>query len=402
MAINRRKSIYIGLSLVLVLVMGIYFYSGDGSTAVDRERGIAAKTTLHPHPEPVADIKPVASPIPAQTTSKEADPYVFYPDAILGLLKIDMEKMMAERDAFKNTIVHVEWMNRISNVLHNMDPEKREAIVQNHTALLYIKDLLNRAYLTGEIDHETFTKTLADLMKWHQKTYALMLTNEEYEALFEIKPEMAEEMINDMIEATPRYSFILNQEISTEEVTKQVQAYKLEEVDSHFREMILNRDQIGKKINAGEMTLEQARETLNQSQQAFIAKCKQMLTPDEINTIFGSVAALESGQTQTEQPAVLGDSDLAELGFKIENQDTSIEKVRNVLDKGKIEDVSFFYQQRAEEREKLVSRLNAGEIKEEELEKISGELDATFQENCRSILTDAEFKIIFNNQARQK
>jgi len=98
---------------------------------------------------------------------------------------------------------------------------------------------------------------------------------------------------------------------------------------------------------------------------------------------------------------VLGDADVAELGFKIENEDTSIEKVKNILDKNKIEDVTFFYQQRAEEREKLVSRLNAGEIKEAELEKISSELDATFQENCRSILTDEEYKMIFTNQAQR-
>jgi len=73
-----------------------------------------------------------------------------------------------------------------------------------------------------------------------------------------------------------------------------------------------------------------------QPQQAFIAQCKNILTADEINTIFGSVTALETGATQTEAPAVLGDTDEVELGFKIENQETSIENVTEKIDKNAV------------------------------------------------------------------
>jgi hypothetical protein len=201
------------------------------------------------------------------------------------------------------------------------------------------------------------------------------------------------------MEAAPRYSFILNQQIPEEEVAKQIQGYKLEEVDSHFKKMILERDQIGKKIGDGSMTLEQAREALQKSQAAFIAKCKDLLTEEEINTIFGSVAALETGGAQAEPPAVLGNSDEIELGFKIENPNTSIEMVKEKVDKNKIEDIKFFYQQRAREREELIAKLDAGEIKEEMVENISNEMDSAFEENCRGILTDGEYKMIFDLQA---
>lgn len=322
--------------------------------------------------------------------------YISYPENLIALLGIDMDEMAKDQDAFKNTIIHSGWMDRINEILKGLSPEKREAIIKNHTALLYIKDKLNEAYLTGKIDHETFKKALADLMKWHQRTYEAILSRAEYEALFEISPEIVDDTIDELIDQTPEYSFILNQNIQVEEVKEQVQGYKLEEVNSHFKKMIFDRDQIGKQINAGEMTLEQARAALNKSQHAFIAQCKEILTEDEINTIFGSVTALETGASQ-EKPAVLGDSDKIELGFEIENPETSIDHVKEKIDKNKIEDIKFFYQERDTEREELISRLDTGEISSEELENISKEMDAAFEENCRDILTREEYQLIYGN-----
>lgn len=336
----------------------------------------------------------------ADDRASTAEPYVSYPEPLFELLGIDMEDLLENRDAFKNTIIHVEWMDRINAILKNLDPEKRAAIIKNHATLLYIKDKLNEAYLKGEIDHETFIKALADLMRWHQKTYEDMLTRAEYVALFEVSPEETEDMIGALLSNAPEYSFILNQEIPVEEVAKQVQTYKLEEVNSHFKKMVLDRDNIGKRINAGELTIEQAREALYQSQMAFIAKCKEILTMDEINTIFGSLYALETGGTQA--PAVEGDDDINEFGFQILNPTTSIDDVREKVDKDKIEDIRFFYQERDEERQELINRLNAGEITSEELENISNELDAAFEENCRSILTDKEYQVIFDVSGRMQ
>jgi hypothetical protein len=284
-------------------------------------------------------------------------------------------------------------------VLKNLDPEKKAAMIKNHTSLLYIKDLLNEAYLTGKIDHDTFIKAVADLMKWHQQTYQSMLTESEYEALYETTPEAANDIIDGVMEAAPRYSFILNQQIPAEEVTKQVQGYKLEQVDSHFKKMILDRDQIGKRVDSGEMTIDQAREALNKSQQAFIAQCKDLLTGEEINTIFGSVTALESGATQTDAPAVEGDSDIKELGFMIENPTTSIEMIKGKIDKKQLEDIKFFYQQTFQEREELIAKLDAGEIKEEVFDLMNNEMDKTFEENCRSVLKDEEYRLIFDREA---
>lgn len=408
---KQKKLILIGLFIGFALAVGIYFYPREASKDVGPGGGISGETTPQQVEKNFADADlnkktPPASPsdeaglaVPSKSATAGNNPYVVYPEKIMELLGIDTGKVVARRDAFKNTVIHVEWMDRINEVLKNLDPEKKSAIITNHLSHLLIKDLLNEAYLSGQIDHETFVKAVADLMKWHQKTYESMLTSAEYEALFEVKPEAADGLIDEMLAATPKYSFILNQQIPAEEVAKQVQGFKLEEVDSHFKKMILDREQIGKKVNNGEMTLEQAREALHKSQQAFIGKCKELLTEEEINTIFGSVAALEAGGTQSEPPPVMGDSDVVELGFMIENPTTSVEMVREKIDKKKIEDIKFFYQQMDQEKQELITRLDAGEIKEDVFDNMAKEMDKTFEENCQSVLTPEEYKMIFDRQA---
>jgi len=408
---KQNKLLLTGLFLGFIAIIAMSAYLLLNDAAMDPLPVVSHKKVIPQKSYDIvsdADIKTTPAPAAAQKTSSplskpaddatsEDNPYVSYPESLFETLGIDMNALIEERDIFKSTMVHVEWMDHINEILQDIDPLKKEAIIKNHTSLLYIKDKLNKAYLTGKIDHETFKKALADLMKWHQKTYEAILTSGEYEALFEISPDKVDATIDAIIDQTPEYSFILNPELQIEDIKEQVQGYKLEEVNSHFKKMVLDRDSIGKQINAGEMTLEQARATLNQSQQIFIAKCKEILTEDEIDTIFGSVTALETGATQTKAPPVLGDSDEIELGFKIQNPETSIDNVTKKIDKNKIEDIKFFYQQRANEREELVSRLDAGEITSEEIENISNEMDAAFTENCRETLTTDEFKLLFDN-----
>jgi len=408
---RQNKIILIGFFFLCIFAVGagIYLFPKDAplssgiddipprhSPVLQSERGDADVAIQEELPRIVSTAEKIVPAGQINAGTSEENPYISYPETLIDLLGIDLDEMIIERDAFKNTIIHAGWMDRINDVLQNLAPEKRDAIIQTNTTLFYLKDKLNEAYLTGKIDHETFKEALADLMKWHQRTYEAILSRAEYEALFEISPEIVDDTIDELIGQTPEYSFILNQNIQVEEVKEQVQGYKLEEVNSHFKKMIFDRDQIGKQINAGEMTLEQARAALSKSQHAFIARCKAILTEDEINTIFGSVRALETGASQ-EEPAVLGDSDKIELGFEIENPETSIDHVKEKIDKNKIEDIKFFYQERDTEREALISRLDAGEISSEELENISREMDAAFEENCRDILTTEEYQLIYGN-----
>ncbi len=85
-----------------------------------------------------------------------------------------------------------------------------------------------------------------------------------------------------------------------------------------------------------------------------------------------------------------------QLGFRIENPATGVDLVKEKIDGDKREDIRFFYQERDAERAKLIEKLDAGEIGSDEVENISREMDAAFEENCRSILTDEEYQLLFD------
>ncbi len=324
-----------------------------------------------------------------------------YPDALLELLGVDSNWLAEQGAHFLKSEIHTEWMGRIDAVLSGKDSAKKDAMAQNQTALLAIKEALNAAYLSGQLDWETFRNSVAELLKWHQDTYAALLSPAEYEALFEFKPEDAANIIDAMVAEAPQYSFILNQEIPVKEVTQQIQPYKLEEVNAHFNQMALDKDQIGQWIESGELTLEEAREALSLSQQQYIARCKEILTPEEIDLIFGSLKNLETGSTQTEVPAVLGTADIDQLGFKIENPQTSVQMVTEQIAKNKIEDLNFLFESTNHEKETLIEKLNAGKITPDQIDSQFTAIEAAYLEKCRKILTEEEFKLIFEDPPGQ-
>jgi hypothetical protein len=128
----------------------------------------------------------------------------------------------------------------------------------------------------------------ADLLKWHQETYEAILSPAEYEALFEFKPEDADQIIDAMVNESPRYSFILNQEIPAKEVTLQVQAYKLEEVNVNFlyEKKNFERDTLIEHLNAGEITPEQIEPLFMEIESVYIEECRKILTDEEFKLIF--------------------------------------------------------------------------------------------------------------------
>ncbi|NOY70158.1 MAG: hypothetical protein GXP53_11870 [Deltaproteobacteria bacterium] len=328
----------------------------------------------------------------APETKKAA--FVSYPESLITLLGIDMDKLLKEREKYLSSVVHVEWMDHIHESLKNLEPEKKEAMVKNHLTLLYIKEQLNDAYLSGKIDAKTFKDGIAELMKWHQKTYQTLLSRDQYMAVFEIPPEKAGEYVDIMTADIPQYSFILNQSMPADEVIKQIEGYKLEEVDSHFKTMIKIRDEIGKKINAGEMTLEQARAAFRESQQAFVSECNEILTSHEIDLIFGSEAGLEAGMVSEKSPRVDMNAE-EKLGFPIDNPDTTAEMVNNKLGEDQIEDIKFFHTERKKELDEIGKKLDAGEITIENAKNTANDVESTYKDNCRQVLDDETYRMIF-------
>ncbi|OQY52247.1 MAG: hypothetical protein B6230_03125 [Desulfobacteraceae bacterium 4572_89] len=322
------------------------------------------------------------------------------PESLLKKLGIAGEDIIKNRGKYRNHDVHIEWMDHVYSVFNNLDPLTEEAIIHNHTTLLYIKDNLDKAYLNGEISQEEFNNGLTELMKWFQATNESILNEEEYKQLFGISVEDGEKYVDQIGADIPEYGFILNSDIAVEEVKNLVQGYKLEEINTSFKKMVLEREKIGNKVNADEITLEEARQAFKDSQQSFVNKCKDLLTEQEVEIIFGSMANLEMGVQEEKQPDWAKHAE-EELGFPVENSKTTLEMVQKKLDKQTMDDLSFFHQNRKKEIEGIGIRLDKGEITLENAKNIANDLQAVYRDNCRSILSDEEFTLIFGSRDNQ-
>lgn len=356
----------------------------------------ALEKAMGPNPRPMREKAEKET-----TTKTKKTAFVSYPEPLIALLGIDMDKLIKDRKKFLSSVVHVEWMDHIHATLKNLEPEKKEAMIKNHLTLLYVKKQLNDAYLSGKIDAKTFKDGIAELMKWHQKTYQSLLSRDQYMAVFGVPPEKAGEYINIMAADIPQYSFILNQSIPTSEVIKQIEGYKLEEVDSHFKAMIRIRNEIGRKISAGKMTLKQARDAFRKSQQAFVDKCNEILTSHEIDLIFGSEANLQGGIVSKKQPRADMNAE-EKLGFPVDNPDTTAAMVKKKLDANELDDIKFFHRQQQKELDEIGKKLDAGEITIEDAKNTANDVEATYKDNCRQVLDKATYKMIFEKPERKQ
>ncbi len=327
-----------------------------------------------------------------QHSKKQALPS--YPKSLMTLLGISPADIAANLVPYYTNAVHIEWMDHVDRVLPDLSEDKRLAIEKIHAAVLYVKDLLDDAYLDRKISHEQYVDALRKLMDWHQSSYSGIISRREYESLFGIKPEDAFALISEQTAGIPQYSFILNQEIPIDEVIKRIPKEKLEAVDEHFKEMIKRRNEIGRMIGAGTISLEDARKAFRESQLEFVAKCKEILTPDEINLIFGSETALESG-VQTLNQAPIETINEEELGFPVENPDTTLEDIEKAIDPATREDLKFFHESRKKEMDQIGELLDSGAITLDEAKDKANAVEETYRENCKSLLTPQQYKLIF-------
>jgi len=323
-------------------------------------------------------------------------PDILYPEPLLKKLKIDRNGILKHQGQFTKDHVHVEWMSHVHSILPHIDPEKENAIISIHLTLLYIKNQLNTTYLNGKISHQEFTNSIAELMKWFQKANQRVMSDEEHKNLFGISPKQGEAFIDQMTAQIPEYSFILNRNISVEEIKKIIPTHKLDQINILFRKIVAEQKKIGQQIEANALAPEQAQQAIQKSQQAFIDQCKEILAENEINIIFGSIQNLESGKMSDKPPNL---SRIAEkqLGFPVENPEITIEMIREKIDNHTINRLAAFHQQRKQAIDDIDQILAAGDMDIDEAQKVTGKIQAGYIDQCREILTDEEFQLIFGN-----
>lgn len=207
---------------------------------------------------------------------------------LLDLLSLNSEDVINGRKQFADNPIYPEWEIRMNSKISGLSKEKKEMIRKNHLTSLYVKDKLDLNYLenenVGQIDYK---ENLAQLFKWHQGTYREILSDEEYEQLFETSKEETNDIIDGIINMVPEIE-INNPKTTIDDVYENVPMYKIESLTALFKERELSARTISEAVNSGEISVEEAGEIWNNCYQNYIDEAKDLLEEEEFELIFGS------------------------------------------------------------------------------------------------------------------
>ena len=113
-----------------------------------------------------------------------------------------------------------------------------------------------------------------------------------------------------------------------------------------------------------------------------------VLNPAQYQALFAEPAEEKPDET---------DSADEPLGFPVENSTASIDIIKEKIDARSIAAVKALYQQRKQELAVIVKAHKEGSIPAQEFENIKNELHRNYINNCRNILTDEQFELLFGS-----
>ncbi|MGD2097445.1 MAG: hypothetical protein PVG35_07685 [Desulfobacterales bacterium] len=170
-------------------------------------------------------------------------------------------------------------------------------------------------------------------------------------------------------------SLLPDLDVQTEKTVARIHTsflYMKDALDVAYRKDQLNRDTFEKQVG----------HLLNWFQEVH----SSILNPAQYQALFAEPAAEKTDET---------DSADEPLGFPVENLATSIEMIEEKIDARTIEALKGFHQQRKQELAVIVKAHEEGSLPTQEFEKIKNELNSAYISNCRNILTDEQFRLLF-------
>lgn len=262
----------------------------DENKGKAREKEVTAYNKKHDNVK--KDIVKLTSDVNNNKTASLHEDINFNADSLLqellDELSIDMEDVEDGLKQFKENEICIEWEVRINRKIGDkLSEEQKRLMRENHLIALYVKDQVDLNYLENpEITHEEYKENLALAFKWHQETYQEILSDEEYEQLFEVSVDETDDIIDSMINAAPEIE-ITNREFTIDDVYEIVPAEKIEELAKLFKERQLGARSISNAVDAGEISAEEAGEIWNGYYQDYIYGAEDLLDAKEFEIIFG-------------------------------------------------------------------------------------------------------------------
>lgn len=210
-------------------------------------------------------------------------------NSLLELAGLDREKLDNNLAQYENNPLHITWMNKVAEAV-SLTQQQTSDIAYIHSELLLLGDEIRYRYLTEEIPHQEFLRSQKSLAVWHYQSYGDIMSEEKVEAIFQLKGKYLDDVVNQAVnEYTPEISNVItNRYTEVEDVYDVVPQEKLDALISLHKAKTLEKFNIAKQVEFGEIAPEQATEVIMNSYQEYLQTASGMLTPEEFQLVFGN------------------------------------------------------------------------------------------------------------------
>jgi len=185
------------------------------------------------------------------------------------------------------------------------------------------------------------------------------------------------------------------------DVLPEISPEKKETIIKTHTSLLFIKDRLDTSFFNGNINKQEFTTRLAELMKWFQETSQSVLSEKESNALFGI-----SGQDDELSPVT---ASYGELGFPINNPQTTVEMVREKFDARTITDISRFYQDHARELRDIKKIYETGGFRGEEAKQIKNdmlrtekELQAAFKNYCRDILSDEQFVLLFGNEKPEK
>lgn len=217
---------------------------------------------------------------------------LIYPESLIAKLGIDSQDIVKNQKKYIKDTVHVEWMAHVHEVIPEINPDKEDMIVKLHTSMLYVKDRINKAYLSGSINQQEFTAQSAELMQWFLKAHQEMLSKKEYESLFGLSQNNESSAV---VSTDNELGFpIKNPETTVEMIREKFDENTIAKIARFYQGHAQELRDIKKIYETGDSQAkpEQIKKDMlridKELQEAYMNYCRKILSDEQFNLLFGS------------------------------------------------------------------------------------------------------------------
>lgn len=223
-------------------------------------------------------------------TREMSKPYL---ESIIGDIENQIDS--SKKRLLQNDPAYMDWMLQLQTVLgSDLTEQQKQVLIENQIKTVEIRNRIQEAYLSGNISWDTYVKSLNALAVWSDGPYQDVLTDENYEKLFNFKkqeiPQVAESTFSppddrEVFNVFPNLKDV-NPQMTEAELYTLVPKSKIEHLVSLQKNNSGAELSLQQQLDSGNISEQQFFHILSYHEEQLQQEAKRLLTESEYEILF--------------------------------------------------------------------------------------------------------------------